>query len=188
MVDSGDGVTHTVPIYEGYSLPTAIERSEFAGRDLTDHMQKLLNDVGCNLASSAEKEIVKDIKEKLCYVALDFDAEMKAYNETKQQHKDYQLPDGRVINVGDQRIRCPEALFNPGKVSKDIPGMHQLTYDSINKADIDIRKHLYENIVLSGGTTMYPGIAERLQKEIQLLAPSAMKVKVTPINSGHRPS
>lgn len=91
---------------------------------------------------------------------------MKKYAETNQHNTTYQLPDGRTVDIGDQKFRCPEALFKPNMVGKDIAGMHQLTYDSINKADIDIRKHLYENIVLSGGTTMYSGIGERLTKEM----------------------
>lgn len=178
VLDSGDGVTHTVPIYEGYNLPHAIQRIDLAGRDLTDYMVKLLSEVGQSFASSAEREIVRDIKEKLAYVALDFEGEMKTYSESSANDKIYELPDGNTVTVGNQRFRCPEALFQPLKLGKEFKGIHELAYDSIMKCDVDVRKDLYGNIVLSGGTTMFPGIAERLNKEVVALAPSTMKIKV----------
>ena len=92
----------------------------------------------------------------------------------------YELPDGRTLNVGNQRFRCPEVLFNPKMIGKEFDGIHELTYKSIMKADVDVRKDLYQNIVMSGGTTMYQGIAERLHKEVTALAPTTMKIKVLP--------
>ena len=178
VLDSGDGVTHTVPIYEGYNLPHAIARIDLAGRDMTDYLVKLLSEVGQSFASSAERDIVRDMKEKLCYVALDFEAEMKKFSESSAMDKVYDLPDGNTVTVGDHRFRCPEALFQPMKLGKEFPGIHELIFNSIMKTDVDVRKDLYGNIVLSGGSTMYPGIAERINKEIVSLAPSSMKIKV----------
>jgi len=178
VLDSGDGVTHTVPIYEGYSLPHSIMRIDLAGRDLTDYMMKLLTEVGVSFSTSAEREIARDIKEKLCYVALDFDSELKASNESSKKEVNYTLPDGQVITVGNQQFRCPEALFQPMKYGKDFLGIHELTFQSIMKCDLDVRKDLYSNIVMSGGTTMFEGIADRVSKEVTALAPSTIKVKV----------
>ena len=178
VLDSGDGVTHTVPIYEGYNLPHAIMRMDMAGRDLTDYLVKLLSEVGQSFASSAEREIVRDIKEKLCYVALDFESEMKTFAESSVMDKVFELPDGNTVTLGNQRFRCAESLFQPMKVGKEFPGVHELTFQSIMKCDVDVRRDLYGNIVLSGGTTMFPGIAERVNKEVVALAPSSMKIKV----------
>jgi actin-related protein len=174
VFDCGDGVSHVVPIYEGYSLPHAIKRTDLAGRDITTYLRKICTEKGICLNTSAELEIVRDIKEKLCYVSLDFESEMANNNEEKE----YELPDGVVVKLGSQRFRAPEILFNPSLYGMESKGIHHSIYESILSCDVDIRKDLYGAIVLSGGSTVFPNMAERIQSEITKFASSSMRVKV----------
>ena len=179
--DSGDGITYFNPIFSGCSIISSVVRLNFAGRDLTEYMIKLLNDSGKNFSTVAEKEIIKEIKEKACYVALDYNEELKNIKEFN-----YELPDGTNVDIKEQRIKCPEALFKPYLIGKEGNGIGQSCYDSIQKCNNDIRKELYNCIVLSGGSSMYNGFPERFTKEIKNLVPDSIKEEIKVIASPER--
>jgi len=169
VVDSGDGVTHIVPVFQGYSLPHLTRRLDVAGRDVTRYLIKLLLLRGYAFNRTADFETIRQLKEKLCYVGYDLGLEKRLAQETTVLVESYTLPDGRVIKVGGERFEAPEVLFEPHLIDIDGYGMAQQLFDSINKADIDLRATFYEHIVLSGGTTMYPGLPSRLEKDIKKL-------------------
>lgn len=169
VVDSGDGVTHICPVYEGFSLPHLTRRLDIAGRDITKHLIKLLLLRGYAFNHSADFETVRIMKEKLCYVGYDIEQEQKLALETTVLVESYQLPDGRVIKVGGERFEAPEALFQPHLINVEGLGVAELLFTSIQAADIDTRPEFYKHIVLSGGSTMYPGLPSRLERELKQL-------------------
>ena len=214
VVDSGDGVSHAVPIFEGYALPHCIQKMRLAGSDITKYLTKLLTDRGCvscmagccgkgihqgravlgrafltwlcfcvcgcryAFTTPAEADVVKDIKEKLCYVATDFDKEVAEMKESGSGERKFELPDGSTVSVTTERIKAAEALFNPRLIERDAPGLHDTTFNCMSKCDNDIRKALYENVVLSGGSTMFEGIATRMTRELEARVPGSMSVNV----------
>ena len=167
VVDSGDGVTHVVPVYDGFVPPHLIRRLDVAGRHVTRYLIKLMLLRGYAFNSSADFETVREIKEKLCYVAHDIKKERALAEETTVLVEKYKLPDGTVIKVGRERFEAPEALFNPSLVDKEGEGMADMVFNMIQAADIDCRSEFYKHIVLSGGSSMYPGLPSRLEKDIR---------------------
>ncbi|XP_003414802.1 actin-related protein T2-like [Loxodonta africana] len=177
VVDSGDGVTCTVPVFEGYSLPHAVTKLYVAGRDLTEHLTQLLLSSGRACPSILNKSLVGDIKEKLCYVA--FDAEKELSKRPEEVLKEYRLPDGTVLCIGEQLHQVPEVLFAPDLLGIHSPGLSKMVTRSIMKCNIDIQMALFAEIVLAGGTTLFPGLEERLLKELELLASKGTPIKIT---------
>jgi len=170
VVDSGDGVTHLVPVTDGFVEPALVQRINLAGRHITDHFMKLLAGQGHSLNSTADFETVREMKQKLCYVALDLDAEKKLARETTLVDRQYTLPDSRVIRIGAERFLGPELLFNPQNFGHgDGPGLPGLVFNAIRKSDMHVQKGYFGHIVLSGGTTMFPGLSSRLEKDIRKL-------------------
>jgi len=175
VLDSGDGVTHAVPVYEGFALPNAIRRVDIAGRDVTEYLQLLLRKSGYKFTTTAEKEVVRIIKEKTCYVAPN---PVKEEKDTNGKYDDFTLPDGNVVKLGTERFKAPEILFNPELIGLEYAGIHQVVVDSINRVDLDLRKALFANVVLSGGSTLYKDFGTRLLNEVRKLAVKEIKIKI----------
>eukprot|EP01147_Barroeca_monosierra_P001953 gene1954-5041_t len=175
VLDCGDGVTHAVPVYEGFAVKNAIRRIDIAGRDVTRHLQLLLRREGHIFKTSAEFEVVRTIKEKACYIAENPDKEDARPDQTGTK---YRLPDGREISIDSARFRAPEVLFDPEIIGEECEGIHKVLTYSIQKSDLDLRRSLYQGIVLSGGSTRFKGFGERLLKEIRADAPKDVKIKI----------
>ena len=183
VFQSGHGGKHVdswiVPVYEGYAIKDSIWRFEVCGRDLTDYLMKILTERGYSFTTSAEREIVRDIKEKMCYVAEDFYKSMKKF-EDKSFEKEYEMPDGTKIKIGNEMFRIGEVFFTPNMIGRSMYGLSESVYRAINKCNIDLRNILYNNIILSGGNTAFPGITSRLEKQVKTkaLARYSTKIKV----------
>lgn len=174
VLDSGDGVTHSVPIFEGFALPHSVMRNDIAGREITKYLKLLLRKEGFNFNTTAEFEIVKNIKERACYLSSN-----PIKEETNQPEKfTYALPDGNVIELGSCRYRAPELLFRPDLVGDENEGIHEILANSIKRSDLDLRKILFQNIVLSGGSTLFKGFGDRLLNELKRLSPKDVKIKI----------
>lgn len=169
VIDSGDGVTHIVPVYDGFALPHLTKRLDVAGRDVTRYLIKLLLMRGYAFNRTADFETVRQIKEKLCYMSYDLDLDKQLSEETTVLVENYTLPDGRVIKVGSERFEAPECMFQPHLVDVEQPGVAEMAFNTIQAAPVDVRSELYKHIVLSGGSSMYPGLPSRLEKEIKQL-------------------
>lgn len=174
VLDSGDGVTHAVPIYEGFAMPHSIMRVDIAGRDVTRYLKALIRKEGFNFRTTAEFEIVRSIKETACYLST---------NPLKEENIDaekvlYTLPDGNTFDIGPARFRAPEVLFRPDLLGEECEGIHEVLMYSIQKSDLDLRKILYQNIVLSGGSTLFKGFGDRLLSELKKGVAKDMKIRI----------
>ncbi|TIA89035.1 hypothetical protein E3P99_02279 [Wallemia hederae] len=178
VLDSGEGVSYSVPIYEGYAVRHAINKVDLAGKDVTNHLINLLKANDLSFTTPAQREVVRQIKEDLCYVAVDYDEE-KDKASSGDQDMQYTLPDGQVITIGGQdRFEAPEALFKPDLIGSESTDISTAVFESIQHCDIDIRKELYGSVVLAGGNTMFNGLAERLRMALNAMAPPSVKIKV----------
>lgn len=167
VIDSGDGVTHIVPVYESVVLSHMTKRIDVAGRDVTRNLINLLLRRGYAFNRTADFETVRQIKEKMCYVSYDLAFDEKLSNETTTLVRKFELPDGRLIKIGSERFEAPECLFQPSLVDVEQPGIGEALFNVVQGCEVDIRSTLYKSIVLSGGSSMYPGLPSRLERELK---------------------
>lgn len=170
VLDSGESISHVVPIFESYAIPHATVKIPLGGRDLTNYMRKILKERGITFNNQNESHIVQDIKETMTYVVAEFQTALKESGESNACEMNYEMPDGRKILIGNERFRCPEVLFQPGLCGKrDIKGFHEQVFESIMRCDEDVQEEMLPNIVLSGGNTLFDGLAGRLHYDLEHL-------------------
>ncbi|KAL9652600.1 hypothetical protein ABK040_000167 [Willaertia magna] len=165
IIDSGDTITHTVPIYEGYVIDYAVNRLEIGGRDITNNLQRLLFRKGYQFTTSAEHHFIREIKESLAYVSIDYAKDCN--KDMFSLEKNYELPDGQLITLDKELIDCTEILFDPMMLGKDCSGVAQMCFNTFNSCPLDVKKDFYSSIILSGGNTLFPGFRERIKKELE---------------------
>ncbi|CAD8052779.1 unnamed protein product [Paramecium sonneborni] len=174
VVDSGYGITQSTPIFDGFSLPHTICKNNVSGSALTEYFIRIMTELGVYFNSYSEQNIANQIKEQFCYVSENYEVEIEKFNHCLP----HELPDGNCIQIRDQRIRCPELLFQPLLIGLNQPGIHELIIQSIKKSDLDLRKYLFQNIILVGGTTQLLGFNQRLINELTKLTPLSIKPKM----------
>lgn len=178
IIDSGHDSSLSIPVYEGHAIPSAVISSEIAGHKLTTYLHKLLQDRGHYFVTNAEYELVREVKEKVCYVALDFEKELQSTEPNPAHNSTYELPDGHIADIGKACFECPEGMFQPRLLHYTCDGIHENCCNSIKKCDHDIHTALSRSIVLSGDNTLFPGIIERFTKEVTDTAPPTWMIKV----------
>jgi actin len=178
VIDSGKGMTFTVPIYEGYASPNTMISLNVGGRHLDTHLNKILFEKGYEFTTPLELELLSEIKEKLCSVNNGKKDIFTKERKLDHEFKTYYLPDDSVVRLGHEKQIVPEILFNPGIIGLNEAGVHENCFKSIMKTNTEIRAEMFENIVLAGGNTLFEGMKERITSEISDVAPTKTRIKV----------
>ncbi|KAI3388452.1 hypothetical protein SNEBB_009633 [Seison nebaliae] len=181
VIDSGDGVTHVIPVAEGYVIGSCIKHIPISGRDITYFIQQLLRereqfvvDDSHRMPPEQSLETAKTIKEQYCYVCPDIAREFEKYeNDSNRYIKTFtgiHAINKRKFNVeiGHERFLGPEIFFHPEFVNANFrKSISETVDDVIQNSPIDVRRGLYKNIVLSGGSTMFKDFDRRLKKDLK---------------------
>lgn len=198
VIDSGDGVTHVIPVAEGYVIGSAIKHIPIAGRDITQFVQQQLRDREPQIPPEDSMEVAKRIKEIYSYVCPDIAKEFTKYDQDpakwiKQYSFNHSVTNKEiVVDVGYERFLGPEIFFSPEFANPDFTtSISEVTDTVIQHCPVDVRRGLYKNIVLSGGTTMFKDFGRRLQRDLKRTVTerqelseqlSGGKMKATPID------
>ncbi|XP_010633999.1 actin-85C isoform X1 [Fukomys damarensis] len=177
-IESGEGMTYFVPVSDGCPLHQSTFQLDVAGQDLTLYLLQLLAERGSLLVGTADREHIRNVKEKCCYVALDFDKEKVEDRDSSSRPQKFQLPDGQEISLGQGAFLCPEALFQNNLIGRSTPGIHMIAMQSITSCNPSLWKTLFSHIVLSGGTASCSGLLLRLQRELTRLVSPTIDVKM----------
>ena len=166
VLDSGDGVSHVVPVIDGFTKRQATKRLDIAGRTVTERLIELLGRRGYAVGRTNDVDSIREMKESVCFVAKERKRWLRLARETTACAESYELPDGRRIKVESERFMAPEIMFEPSLVGVESVGVSELVFECVQECDMDSRMTMYENIVLSGGSTTFPGFGERLKKDL----------------------
>ena len=226
VVDAGFSATHCVPIYGSAPINKAIKRLNVGGKMLTSHLKTIVSYRSYNVME--ETWLMNDVKERLCYVSLDFANELALtrfkgkkntlrrefimpdyVNHFKGRIRDPNDPapeaaaasaaaagksasgeppkkkahtttsDEQVLKVGNERIAVPEVLFNPSDIGIEQAGLAECIVQSVEACQYEMRDALYGNIVLTGGTSLFPNMAARLKAELRALVPGDTEIEIT---------
>ena len=176
VLDSGEGITQCLPIYDSFIVNRAANRINIGGKDVGDHFTRILFERGYNFTGPADRFLVQKIKEELCYVSTDYAKELDG--PEAEILESFGLPDGQSIEVGKERFRATEILFNPTIIHSEMPSFPTFVTTAVKGCGLDIRPHLLGNIVLTGGNTMFNGFADRIKEDVLKFFPGFGGVKV----------
>lgn len=174
-IDAGESMTTILPIYESFSMTHVNRIFDAGGKTINSYLSKLLQQE-CSIQPSIEA--VRNIKEKYCYIAENPKEETNKYEHSSENDVKYEAPDGTSMVIKSQRFRCTELFFQPELINLNSKSLTQLIIDAITESDEDLRKEFYGTIVLSGGSSMFKGFGERIEKNLAESAPHDYKVKV----------
>lgn len=179
LLECGDGVTQIVPMYNGYKLDHGLEKAHFAGYDVTQALKLSLRRRGTLINTSHQDLIFNEVKKAVCELDVpEKPRQPGAEISFPQTTKTFELPDGKIIEVGEDRFAATEILFDPESTGEGFLGIHQLVERSLSKLDLELRRHLLKSIYLAGGTSHTPGFAERLELELSPLFAQHTRIKV----------